>query len=267
MTPAAATNTLNEALSRALPVEGISLRAFAAPLKRVQHGMRTALTVEVDYPSPSDSSLIDDTLHLGVVAVDHDGTILSREERTFRYTVTRRGLERLKYLINDAIDLPSAPITLRVGVSSEALGRAGTIHIPIEPIDSGKEPLQLSAIVLGLAGPSRENAVPAGALEGLVPFQPTTVRTFSREDTLRVFAQVFWRSNASMVSAELRVDDGEPVDALELSPGGAPGGREDASVDMIVKLDGVSYGAHLLKLVLRQRDGHAAQREIAFQVK
>ena len=46
----------------------------------------------------------------------------------------------MTFLIDDAMDLPSQALTLRIGVASRALGRTGTVQLPVEVPKAGGPP-------------------------------------------------------------------------------------------------------------------------------
>ena len=69
---------------------------------------------------------------------------------------------------------------------------AGTLALPIEVPNIKNDALQIASVVLGFDGPPREAAMRADSIAALLPFQPTTTRTFAATDTLRVFAPLFW---------------------------------------------------------------------------
>ena len=174
--------------------------------------MTTVVTLEVTYPTPLDAAKIDDELQFGVVAIDRDGKIKGSTRHAYRFTGSPRGAAEVTYAINDTLELPAQAMTLRVGASSQALGRAGTVHLPVEVINPSRADLQISSVVLGFTGPPREAAVPAGALKDLLPFQPTTTRAFRQADTLRVFAPIFWGSPGASAEVTISVrGDGTPA--------------------------------------------------------
>jgi hypothetical protein len=125
----------------------------------------------------------------GMIALDRDGKIKASTRGTYSYTATPNAAVETSYAINATIDLPAQPLTLRIGMASQALGRARSIHLPVEAINPLRDILQIGAIVVGFAGAPRQAAVPPGALKNLVPVQPTMARTFAAADGLQLFAR------------------------------------------------------------------------------
>ncbi|MFI5177322.1 MAG: VWA domain-containing protein [Vicinamibacterales bacterium] len=266
---AEAKQTLEDALGAALPVAGLSLRAFAAPVVPSAHGMTTTVTLEVTYATPPDGAKIDDDLQFGIVAIDRDGKIKGSTRHAYHFTGSPRGAATVTYVINDTLDLPAQAMTLRVGASSQALGRAGTVHLPVEVINSSKGDLQISTVVLGFDGPAREAAVPAGVLKDLVPFQPTTTRVFRRDDPLRVFAPIFWGSAEPAASVTLSVrGDGAlpPVVTIAARSSGA-GRQHHAAIDTPFPLKALAPGAYVLEVAAQLGRGQTARRDVSFEIK
>jgi VWFA-related protein len=267
---AEAKRTLDDALGAALPVGGLSLRAFAAPVVATPHGMKTLITLEVTYPGPLEGAKIDDTLQFGILALDREGHVKGSTRRAFHFVASPKGAEPVTYAINDWVDLPSQSLTLRVGVASESLGTVGTIHLPVEVIDASRSQLQMSGVVIGFAGPARQAAVPPGALKDLVPFQPTTSRTFAATDTLQLFAPLSWASadTSVAVNISIRRDDEIVMRRSVQVPGLAiRGAHRQAVCTVSLPLTEIAAGSYVLELVARLANGQAATRDVAFDLR
>jgi VWFA-related protein len=264
-----ARQTLEDVLGSALPVAGLELRAFAAPVAASEHGMITAVTLEITYALPADAAKVADDIQFGIVAIDRDGKIHASTRHAYHFTGLAPKTGEVRYAINDTIDLPPQALTLRVAASSQALGRAGTVHLPVEVIKPSSNDVQMSGVVIGFDGPPREAAVPAGVLRDLVPFQPTTTRTFARTDTLRVFVPVFWGSadDAAEVTMGVSGDSSLPPRVETITgQSGARSGRHGA-VDTTLALDSLAPGHYRLEITARTSHGSAARRDVAFEVK
>jgi hypothetical protein len=167
-------------------------------------------------------------------------------------------------VLNETIDLPSDALTMRVGVTSSALGRTGTTHVAIDVPDYRKRDLQLSPLVLGSARQPLDAAVGLDAVRALVPFQPTTARAFVDSDRLRVFALVYMASTAATFVADLQID-GQPLQSETLTARHPTLGRREATFDTVVPLTGLSPGSHTLTVTVT--DGkQKATRAIPFEV-
>ena len=269
-TAAETQQTLENALGAALPASGLMLRALAAPVAPGLHGMKTVVTLEVTYPVPLGGSTIADDLQVGMLALDHDGKSKGSVRQAFHFTGSPRGASEITYAINGVIELPSQPLTLRVAVASQALGRTGAVHLPVEPIKYTRDELQLGAVVLGIDGPPRQAAMPPGALEDLVPFQPTTARAFAATDTLRVFAPLFWVSGDGPVTVTLSICRGHDVVAVRRAHAtavSASSTHRQASVADTLPLAGVPAGQYLLEVEARLTSDQTAKRAISIEIR
>jgi hypothetical protein len=160
-------------------------------------------------------------------------------------------------------------LKLRVGVTSAALGKSGTAHIDVNVPRFDTSELQLSPIVLGSSADALDAAVGLDTIRPLVPFQPTTARTFGGGDTLRVYGRVYWRTNSTTIDAELTVTGGTPVAPQRQTVHGAiPSvGHRQAEIDLTVPLAGLAPGSYVLHLETRLSKNLVSRREIPFVVR
>jgi len=270
--------TLEDALSAALPVPALQLRAAAAPVAIGEKGMKTLVTLEVQYPQQP-AGKIDDTLLFGIVALDHDGKIKSQMRGNYKYSATVKNGQDVIYAVNATIDLPNQPLTLRVAVSSQLLDRAASIHLPVEPINPSRDTLQFGSILLGYAGPTRQTSVPPGALKGLAPIQPTMARVFSPSDTLQIFAPLFWRTTGGLAvppsaSVVVRVlSEGKMVRQSRVDVTAEPTNSPRISRSVRGELLGALSlrqlvpGGYVLELTGTLTNGSVARKELAFEIR
>src|SRR5262249_1676289 len=129
--------------------------------------------------------------------------------------------------------------------------------------------LQMSSVVLGFDGPVREAAVPPGALKNLLPFQPTTTRVFQRDDTLRVFAPMFWESADQSVEVTIHVDGlAEALSQTEtVAASSGAGRRRQAAINTTLPVGPLAPGSYILDVTARLQSGKSAHREVAFEIK
>lgn len=283
----------NAAMAAALPESGISLRVFAAPVASTGRLMKTAVPLQITYPA--DAGKLNDTLDYAITALDIEGKVKVSTRKKYEFSATPKSTGDVTFAINEVIEVPSQPLTLRVGVASRHLGKIGVIHTALEIPKSDSDNTELGGIVLGYADGPREDAKPKGPLKDLVPFQPTTDRAFTASDTLRIFAPVFWRGNAAgrntavarpgappamvlggsgdgSATVTLSIRQGARVlverrDLVELDIAGANmAGRSSASFAATLPLKGVPPGNYVLTISASAK-GSPAKREVAFSVK
>lgn len=260
-------DALAEAMSSGLDRRGLTLRAHVAPLLPVDRNMRSAVTVQVTYPTTA-SDLPFDHVKVQIVALDADGKVRARSDRGYTFRPARTEREAATFLINGTIDLPARPLTIRIGVTSRALDRTGTVQLPVTvPNPSGGD-LQAGAVVIGLTGAARESAFGDDLVRGLVPFQPTTTRSFSQRSTLRVFAPFYWRGRDDSVKVTLTLRSAE-FTAQREEVLTAPKGDRDrrvAALDTLIPLAKLR-GPVSLELEARLANGQVTRQTVAFDVR
>ena len=262
--------TLDAAMGAGLDVSGLSMRAFAAPLAAGSRGMRTGVTIEVTYPMPPDGQRqIDDDLRVSVLALDPDGKVKASSTRPWHVSAQVPAEHSITFLVNDVLDLPSASFTLRIGAASRALAKTGTIQVPLDVPKPSKGPVQLSGLAIGLAGPPREPVVGANLLAGVVPFQPTPLRTFAPADTLRIYARLFLSSKVTADAAVRLTDDRGRViveQAIAAVPTDA-GEHGESALETTMPLDRARPGEYVLRLDVRLSNGDTASRAIPLTIR
>ena len=268
----AANSTVGERLGLAMTsgvdVRGLGLRAAVAPLLPTSKGMRSAVTIEVAYPAATMEGVDTDTLGVEILALDGDGKVKARVARAYTVRPPGAALETFPVVINDVIDLPDQPLTLRVGVASRALERAGTVQLPVDAPKPSESAIQMGAVVLGLADGGGPPSLGDDFVKAIVPFQPTTARTFAPPQTLRVFAPVFWRSRETDARVVLTLEG--PTVTLRreerLTVATATDGRRLSAVDTLIPLAQLS-GAYTLRLEANVNDKQSFVREVRFEVR
>ncbi|MGH9408449.1 MAG: VWA domain-containing protein [Vicinamibacterales bacterium] len=245
----------------------LPLRAVATPIAASGHGMRVLITIELTYPTSPGRSQIDDDLRLGLLGFDSDAHVRAQSQRSLRFSATSSQAGAAALTVDDVIDLPSGPLTLRVGVSSRQLGTTGTLHLPLDVPNPSSGDVRLSGVAIGLSGVRPTAVLGAGARTGLVPFQPTTVRAFGSTDTLRVFARAFWGGKDPTAGATVSIDGTVVLRGLTISGGAAKSGRHEGAIDAIVPLQHVLAGAHVLTVEAHLGNRRSARREVPFTIR
>jgi VWFA-related protein len=268
--PLTAESALSADLAGGDATAGISLAAFVAPLVAAGKLTKTAVTIEVSYPGPATfPASITDDLDYDVVDADVEGKGAVVAHRAFHIAMTPTRPGDVPFFINDVIDLRPGVANLRVGVLSKATGKVGTVAIPLRIPNLGGDGLLMPSLVVGLEG-AGEPAMPADALAGLVPFQPALTRTFTAEDTLRIFAPLSWRANVDSAMVTLSVrggGDGTGATKTQSVRGtGAAAGLRHATVDQLVALAGLAPGDHVLTVTVTLPGGKPVTRTVGFQV-
>lgn len=256
---AASLDDVTKALNAGVNLAGIPLRAFIAPVALDGKRQSVAITVQVDYPAPADGAeRIDDELDVRLAAIDPDAKVKQEASRTIKVGGRVRPGDGATFLINERMDLPAEALTVRVAVASHGLGRAGSIQVPVESLRDGD--IVMSGLAVGLDGPPREAVLPSAALEGLVPFQPVTDRTFTPFDTLRLFGRVYWKDRQVQPVLSLTMDGHSgPASHLAVSA--------DGTLITQLPLKDLTAGRHRLTVEASLPNGRRASRDVLFEVK
>jgi VWFA-related protein len=260
---------VDRAMGAGVSVADVSLRAVAAPITAGARGFATVVTVDVTYPVQADGPpQVDDDLQLRLLALDPDGKVKAGTERVFHVTGLAARAPSTTFQMNDRIELPSQALVLRIGVSSRLLGKTGTVQIPVEVPKAVDDKLQIGGVALGIVnGPAPTSAY--DVIHDLVPFQPTTSRTFGAGETVRVFAPVFWTGkDAAAVTVSVPGVPAVPAQTVTVSGAASIAeGHWQGMVDVSLPLTGLGAGAYGLALEVRLPNGQTATRVIAFAVR
>jgi VWFA-related protein len=268
--PAAATSdstkpAMDTAMSAGVNVSGLSLQAIVSPLVPAASGMRSAVTIEVTYPAPADGARrISDDLRIRILALDSDGKVKASVEQNRSFTGTAPdNQDAVKFLIDDAMDLPSQALTLRIGVASRVLGRTGTVQLPVD-VPKAEGRLAISGLAV-----TSDDQPPIGVMSkeliaDLVPFQPVLTRTFAVSDTLRVFGRVFWESRDASADVNVEIGSARSGVSKTLTVAGAviSGNRRQGELDATLRFAELAPGNYVLRVTARIGSGQSATREI-----
>ena len=175
----------------------------------------------------------------------------------------------LSLLVDDLLDLPAQPVTLRVGVASRALAKAGSIQLPVEVPKVSSDSLQMSNVVLGFVGGPPMEGIGQNLIGPLVPFQPTTARWFHQSHTLRVFARLFWTSPEPSATATVAIHGpGAPAAMTLVLPNvGTASKDRQAVLDTPLPLKGLTPGDYMLEVAASVASGQPALRAVPFTIR
>ena len=259
-------DTLATVMSTGFNIAGLSIHAFAAPTAATANGMKVVVTTEVTYPPGGIEQPATDTLHWQVMALDPDGKVKQTVGNSSQIHMSSAGAH---VVVNDVIELAPQPVTIRVGVTSDAIGKSGSVQLPATVPDPTGGPV-VSAVVLGFID-ARGKATPEQeSLKPLMPFQPTTQRTFQSSDTIEVFAPVFWSAKDPVAHATVAIRSGtNAVLTRDLDLQGQPikGDHRTASVRTDLPLKDVPAGSYTLVVDVQLPNNQHVTRGIPLEVR
>jgi len=273
---------LKEALDSPIPISGLGISVFAAPLKGAAPNGSIALTLEIDgrhLAFASENGQFQDDVEVSVLAVDRDAKIRDggrdvvqlRLKPTTHDVVSKNGVR-----ISRRLELPPGRYQLRVGVRDGGSGATGSVLYDVEVPDFAKEPLTMSGLLLSSVYAARmPTANPDPDFKEVLPTQPTAIRDFPRNDQLALFAEVY--DNETKVPHRVSIkttviaDDGKIVHTAEDERKseelkGARGGYGYATT---IDTKALAPGRYVLRVEATSllSNGGKAARELEFRIR
>jgi hypothetical protein len=252
------------------------MQVFAAPFK----GTETNASVLVGTEIRGRDLRLDanDKVEVSYLAVDAKGKVRggSTDSLTLNFRPeTRSRVEQTGVRILSRLDIPPGRYQLRFAARDSSAGSIGSVLYDLEVPDFYKGPLVMSGLALtSAAGALELTPRPDEQLKMVLPGPPAGLRTFSQDDGIVVFAEVYDNEAASPhkvdITSTVTSDDGKVMYKTD---------EERSSADLLGKRGGYGYtaqiplkelppGAYVLKVAARSRlgQGATAGREVQFTV-
>jgi VWFA-related protein len=278
---------LREILRQPLQRNGLTLSLHAAPFKGPSRQASIALAVELDASRLNfveQNSSFADGVELSLFALDERGRSHGGNFYQFNLALRPDTYARVRDSIvrmNPRMTLPPGRYQLRVGARESGAGEMGTVFYDLEVPDYNASGLAMSGLLVtdnaarGQFTAQPDTDLPAGSL----PAPATSRRTFSQNDTLSLFAEIY--DNVSSrdrreieVATSLVGEDGVAVLTARESLGGSDARRDSRSsqfaVARNVPLADVKPGRYRLRMEAKLRgatnDAQSITRETAITV-
>jgi VWFA-related protein len=273
---------LAEAIGSPLPVNGVPMKVFAAPYKGTAPNAAVAYVVEVDvnnFEFVEKDGTFSETLELINSVTDAKGKVFPGERQLVNLNLKPDTLARAKSrgfrLVNQA-SVPPGRYQVRVAASTRN-GRTGSVLYDLEVPDFSKEKFAMSGVALtSRAAAEAPTVKPKDPLADYLPGPLTTMREFTGDDTIALFAE-FYENNpgapAHMLEfkAELRAEGGRVVQnvAEQRSSTELQGKSGGYGFSARLALDDVEPGLYVLHVEGQARIGDlpAVSRDIQIRVK
>jgi VWFA-related protein len=273
-TDAAPVSAQTDALSGLLPIGDIPLQISLVPFARptasrdeVPSSVAVTLGTAGATPIPGASR---ESLDLELRAFDGEGRrAFGIVQRHIEWPLTpgsaNAGADMLM-----SIDLKPGRYSLRLGASSVARAKSGSVYADVTVPDFARDALSMSGLVLSRPGPER--TVFAGLDPGALPIVPTTAREFARDDVVTAFIRVYQGSRArpGAVTINTRIVDAEDVvvhtSTHEMPQEKFSGLPRASDFQMRLPLSDLSAGEHLLTVEAIAGE-HRTTRHARFSVK
>jgi len=203
---------LIDSLAGGLPGGDLLVYAFIAPLELSKNAAKAVLTLDIQYPEAASAGQPrpDDELKLVWMALDPDARVRASGQNSVRVAVSMADRAPFVVSVNNQLDLPKDVKVLRIAVASAALGKQAVVHLPVSVPTWTAKALEVTPLVVGTTVAPDSIVVGLGGSARLLPFQPTTSRTFTTQQHLQIYARLF-RPAQSEVHAELLLRRGATV--------------------------------------------------------
>ena len=257
-----------QALRSPLPVNGLTLQAFATPFQGTAG--RTWVLIGALLRGADLTLDAEDRIEFAYLTIDTKGTVSPGAQQVFTLNLrdeTRAAVSAGGFQYLEAIDVPPGRHEIRL-VAHQPGGNTGSIVTHVDVPEFSDEPLTLSGILLTSPATTVDRTLEGDApLAELFPNPPTARRRFARTDAVAAYVEVYAedgirpdeiRLTATLMTARqsrLRQDAG-----ARLTNGD---GRTGYTVTL--PLDGLEPGEYLWRLEARA-GRRTASREIFLSV-
>jgi VWFA-related protein len=196
---------LRDALNAPLQQSGLTFTVHAAPFKLTQKDASVALAIEFDggllpFTTPDSGGVVTNTIELSFFGIDQDGKAQRSTRLQFNLTLKPESFARVKaggLRVNPRLTLEPGRYQIRMGARETVGSRVGTVFYDLLVPDFRKEPLMLSGVLITAASAqSAMTAMPDPAAPKILPGAAVSRRTFARNDTVTVFAEIYDNSSS-----------------------------------------------------------------------
>ena len=280
--PTSMNPALAEAIASPLPVSGVPIKVFAAPFKGAAPNAAVAYVAEVDVSSfefVEKDGISSEVLELVNSATDSKGKQFAGERQRVDLKLKPDTLARARsrgFRLVNQMSLPPGRYQMRVAATSSS-GRSGSVLYDLEVPDFSKEKFVMSGVALtSRAAAEAPTVKPKDPLADYLPGPPTTMREFTRDDTVALFAEFYENmpgSQAHMLEfkAELRAEGGRVVQSVtdQRSSTDLQGGSGGYGFSARLPLDDAEPGLYVIHVEGQARIGDlpVVSRDIQIRVR
>ncbi len=288
----AASIAMRETLDSPVPVTGLALRAFAAPMMGVKPKASVLIVIELEGQAlnfkevdgqsltpKQNGQFFTNKVEVAIMAMDEGGKIRDGAKDIADLKLrpeTHSSVMKNGVRLTRRLELPPGAYQLRIGAREANGGLVGSVMYDLDVPDFSKADLSMGGILLTASSAGRiPTANPDPDFKDILPGSPTAVRVFPSGDQLTLAVDVYDNKAATPHRVEIRTsvtaDDGSVVYSAK---------DERRSEDLkgvsgtfghvtVVPLKGLAPGRYVLKVEaqsLLSKDAVAA-REVEFTVR
>jgi VWFA-related protein len=189
---------LRAALDSPVPISGLGITAFAAPLRGTNNKVAITLTLELDPArlrfTEKDGQFLDD-VEVVAVAVDDKGEVRDGARDLVKLQLrpqTHAIVSKVGVRITRRLEVPPGRYQLRIGLRETGGGAVGSVLYDLDAPDFSKAPLSMSGVLLTSASATRvPTANQDSEFKDVMPGPPVAQREFPRGDVIALFAEVY----------------------------------------------------------------------------
>jgi hypothetical protein len=264
-----------DALNSPIPATGIGLRIFASPFKGAAANASVVLGIELrgrDLPIQQNGRV-----EVSFAAVDAFGKTRDGDTQQLSLALpqnARAQVEQHGLQILNRLAMPPGRYQVRVGARNAVSGAVGAVSYDLDIPDFGKLPLSMSGVLV--TSVTRAGAATARGdeqLQKLMPAAPVSRRTFTRDDELFVFAEIYDGPGSTPHTVDIRTSiqplDGGPQqfqNAEERSSREFQSTNGTYPYSVRIPMSRLGAGRYVLTVEATSRLGPKTQRQIPFEV-
>ena len=268
--PAKPASPLFKAMAGVLPNPDMYMRAAVAPFAAAERPSDrekkmggVAIALGLSQPS-TPGERASHVLDLVVSAFTREGKAVAQRRQTARLTMRPTGGEA-KYEIVSRLDLKPGRYNLRFAVHNRELGRSGSVYAEVDVPNFEKDRLSLSGAVLGLA--QRLPAAATDTLAGLIPFAPTTQRSFASGDQVTVFLRAYQGGKKPPLPVALRASVTDARDRVVFDSRQSLAPAREADFSMPLPAGKLAPGPYLLTIEASVDEKTIVRRDVRFAMR
>src|SRR5688572_19290016 len=195
---------LRDVLDAPLQQSGLTFTVHAAPFKHTAKEASVALAIEFDgepfpFATEDNAGLATNSIELSFFGINQEGKAQRSTRTQFNLALRPDSFKRVKtggLRVNPRMTLEPGRYQIRIGAREGVGSRVGTVFYDLHVPDFRKDPLMLSGLLMtATSAQGAMTAMPDPDPPKLLPAPATSRRTFARNDTLTVFAEIYDNSS------------------------------------------------------------------------
>jgi VWFA-related protein len=261
-------NELREILNQPLQRNGLTMTVHASPFKGAAREASVAVAIEVDasrlHFTEQPNKTFADGVEVSLFALDERGRQQGGNFYQFNLTLRPDTYERVRGSIvrlNPRMALPPGRYQVRVGVRETGAGEMGSVFYDLQVPDYTARGLGMSGLLLTDEAArlqfslQPDDQLPAGSL----PAPATSRRTFTQNDTVSAFAEIYDNNNSARDAQRVEVtttlvgEDGVAAFSSRESLSGGSAGVKSSRLPIVkqIPLTNIRPGRYVFRVSAR----------------